>query len=406
MHPGGKEVKLAKVAKHLTRATGATSAISKVELEKAADSSGIGFAFGGVNPGTLHARGKIFETHQVSYSIGRVGTYLLHVRLRQASASLPGSPFRLVVEPNVAHAAASRLLMPPSGRIEGLVGKSKESGCGATVVTYDIMGNRSITGGAVVTSAITDKLNGTHQKLDCEVTDNGDGTYALHWSSDASGTYDVTVKIADDHVLGSPVSIRLTSVTPMLAKTLISGACIEQRSVVAGLPSRFELTFADMYDNPAVPGPRFKFGLALVQGRSFKDIESHPFAMKCIDELSCTYEVVFTAKKEGAFDLHVWADDLASTTKNEKVERVALAGSPFPCVVTAGAASPGTSFVDGWCARAALGRHCLRLYCTCPPLYRICPPPPIPKHGCVVPCAGAGRAPEHLPPWCAVRASA
>ena len=34
-----------------------------------------GFAFGGVFPGTLHAKGKLFGQHRVSYSIGRAGAY-------------------------------------------------------------------------------------------------------------------------------------------------------------------------------------------------------------------------------------------------------------------------------------------------------------------------------------------
>ena len=56
-----------------------------------------GFAFGGVHPGTLHAHGKLFEAHKVSYSIAIAGEYLLHVRLHQQAVSLPGSPFNLKV---------------------------------------------------------------------------------------------------------------------------------------------------------------------------------------------------------------------------------------------------------------------------------------------------------------------
>ena len=47
------------------------------------DPKRIGFAFGGVNPGRLHARGQLVETHTVNYSIGMSGTYLLYVSLRQ-----------------------------------------------------------------------------------------------------------------------------------------------------------------------------------------------------------------------------------------------------------------------------------------------------------------------------------
>ena len=62
---------------------GTKAASHGVSLELASDPTGIGFAFGGVYPGTLHSRGHLHESHNVSYSIGLVGEYLLHVRLRQ-----------------------------------------------------------------------------------------------------------------------------------------------------------------------------------------------------------------------------------------------------------------------------------------------------------------------------------
>ena len=56
-----------------------------------------GFAFGGVDPGTLHAHGKLVKVHSVHYSIGLAGAYKLHVALRQQMAKLPGSPFRCAI---------------------------------------------------------------------------------------------------------------------------------------------------------------------------------------------------------------------------------------------------------------------------------------------------------------------
>ena len=46
-----------------------------------------------VYPGTLHAKGELVKTHTVHYSIGAAGKYLMHIGLRQKSATLPGSPF-------------------------------------------------------------------------------------------------------------------------------------------------------------------------------------------------------------------------------------------------------------------------------------------------------------------------
>ena len=46
-------------------------------------SRGIAFAYGGIYPGTLHAKGELIKTHTVHYSIGSAGRYMLHVGLRQ-----------------------------------------------------------------------------------------------------------------------------------------------------------------------------------------------------------------------------------------------------------------------------------------------------------------------------------
>ena len=67
----------------------------------------VGFAFGGVHPGKLHAHGRVVDAHKVYYSIGMVGRYELHVGLRGQSIPLPGSPFQLQVRPGPASAGSS-----------------------------------------------------------------------------------------------------------------------------------------------------------------------------------------------------------------------------------------------------------------------------------------------------------
>jgi hypothetical protein len=63
------------------------------------DRSGIGFAFGGMHPGTLHAAGRLVKMHTIRYTIGRAGKYKLHVGLRNQAVALPGSPFSLTETP-------------------------------------------------------------------------------------------------------------------------------------------------------------------------------------------------------------------------------------------------------------------------------------------------------------------
>lgn len=70
---------------------------SAYQLELQADPSGIGCAYGGVDPGKVGARGHPVEQHKVHFSIAKAGTYSLHVALRAQSVPLPGSPFQLRV---------------------------------------------------------------------------------------------------------------------------------------------------------------------------------------------------------------------------------------------------------------------------------------------------------------------
>ena len=58
--------------------------------ELKADPAGIGFAYGGVEPGRLHARGQLIETHKVFYSIAVCGEYRLHVGLRHRAIRSQG----------------------------------------------------------------------------------------------------------------------------------------------------------------------------------------------------------------------------------------------------------------------------------------------------------------------------
>ena len=104
-----------------------------------ADPGGIGFAYGGVYPGKLHAKGQLVEQHEVRFSVGIAGSYLLYVSLRpphtpwpvggaasnggeptkmsprgmplQGDWQLPGSPFLLRVAPGRAYPLSTQL--PP-----------------------------------------------------------------------------------------------------------------------------------------------------------------------------------------------------------------------------------------------------------------------------------------------------
>jgi len=320
----------------------AAAAAPNVSLEIKADPSGIGFAYGGLYPGTLYAKGKHIEKHKVSYSIGKVGTYLLHVRLRQQAISIPGSPFLLHVEPNIATALSTKL---PVGVIQGKVGKDASSGCGVIIKTFDLMGNACIKGGANVTGNPVDKTVLEDKNFVVTVTDQGDGSYRLHWSTHKSGTYVVAIKIANEHIVGSPTTVKFSSIAPLKEKTVVKGSGLT--SGTAGQPSLFRVKFFDMYDNQAIPGPGDKIGLALVQSKSYKDVDqSLKYMMAPVDpEKPWEQEVSFTPSEQGSFSLHIWTE---FTTAQGAQERSPVQGSPYTCTVAAGLASSEVSFVDGW----------------------------------------------------------
>ena len=153
--------------------------------------------------------------------------------------------------------------------------------------------------------------------------------------------------MAQEHIVGSPTTIRLGSNQPQLSRTEIFGDGLQ--SGMAGKPSSFHLKFFDMYNNRTVPGPDLQLGLALLQGKTYKDVsESHEYVMAPVNGASDTneYVVTFTPSVEGTFSLHVWAEMEAS--HGGARERSPLPGSPFQCVVVSGAAHPEASYVDGW----------------------------------------------------------
>lgn len=60
----------------------------------------------------------------------------------------------------------------------------------------------------------------------------------------------------------------------------------------------------------ASPGPGHVLGIALLQGKTYKDVQGTglEYTMIPVDEEKCEHEISFTPAVEGSFSLHVWAD--------------------------------------------------------------------------------------------------
>ena len=359
----GKQLKLAARRQDPSKvfSDASTDAAVAYDHELKADRKGVGFAYGGVSPGTLHAKGQLVRVHTVHYSLGLAGQYRLHVGLRQQSIPLPGSPFHLTVVPGDAYASSSKL-PKESLPLRGVVG---EQWRGMVMFAADKIGNRCVNGGANV------QIHVDHEGVEAICTDNGDGSYGFKWRSERSGTYQVAVTINSIPVIGSPTTLT------MLAANLDVGNCeatgVGLEKAVAGKPASLCVSCKDRFANLATPATTLKFGISIAQeitaqeakekrkkgqdleeqkrGRSRNEdrdeearerkrrnamdaLSSHPFEGMWVDG---EYEISYLAQKAGDHQLHIWADPEGNG------ERIAMPGSPFSLHVVENSPSPASS---------------------------------------------------------------
>jgi len=346
--------------------------VMSFDHEVKADRKGVGFAYGGVSPGTLHARGQLVRVHTVHYSIGLAGRYRLHVGLRQQSVALPGSPFDLEIVPGNAYAPSTKL---PKDRLplRGVVGDEWR---GMVFFAADKIGNQCVKGGAKV------KVSVDNSAVESTCNDNGDGSYSFQWRSQRSGTYSVSVLIDGVPVVGSPTMLTMLAANLDVGNCAISGSGLSD--AVAGDAAVARISCKDKYSNLATPSQSLKFGISLQQAEwsvdarekrkikvaqsdddvpapaprarrggarhDDKDEEARdrkkrltvenypamPFEGAWVDG---EYEIRYMAQKAGDHQLHVWAD-----TEGKGVREL-LPGSPFTIHVVEANASPASSSI-------------------------------------------------------------
>lgn len=318
------------------------------------DPTGVAFAFGGVEPGNLHAGGKLVRVHQVHYSIGRAGVYRLHVGLRQQSCMLADSPFELHVRSGAAHFAATHLCAEDLP-LRGVVGKVSK---GIRMITHDRMSNRCLVGGAPVRVACSS------DKVSTNVIDKGDGTYLISWHSDASGKYMLHVTIEGQDVRGSPAPLTMFASSPQVSKFQVTGRGLDL--AIAGKPAVFRVECQDDFGNLCDLSQldSMKYGVAIVpiggddaankkKSKSDKDAvvstsksssrlpsdpkESMPFEGKWVEGF---YVIQYVAQKAGNYSLHAWCTPSGA-------ERERLPGSPFNLTVKEGQAHASGCFIKG-----------------------------------------------------------
>ena len=180
-------------------------------LEVTSDPDRIGLAVGDLHPGTVHAHGQLFESHQLPFSIGRAGKYALHVSLRQTGRELNGSSLQVYILPGRAAARTTRLVPSPhtTGPSQPVpfppccVAGAPAALMPLEIVAHDSCGNRCLLGGAALHAYSADAAF-----VSCGVVDRGDGSYGLTWEAAAqqpAGLYTLHVSIDGVEMRFSPM---------------------------------------------------------------------------------------------------------------------------------------------------------------------------------------------------------
>ena len=210
-----------------------------------------GFAYGGLFPGTIHAHGKLVESHQVSFAVGRAGCYYLHVALRSSGLPLPGSPFELKVFPGHAHALSTRL---PTDALplRTVVGET-----GSLILhAADRVGNLCAAGGDPLGA-----VEPTHH-VECTTKDLADGRYQISWNAKVSGSYHLHITVGGSLIYGSPVDLTMLPANPDVGMCACTGTGLQR--ALAGRFAYLRVKSRDRYSNPTLPGLSMKFGLCAI----------------------------------------------------------------------------------------------------------------------------------------------
>eukprot|EP00698_Gefionella_okellyi_P019273 TRINITY_DN5888_c0_g1_i1.p1 TRINITY_DN5888_c0_g1~~TRINITY_DN5888_c0_g1_i1.p1 ORF type:complete len:5059 (-),score=1335.09 TRINITY_DN5888_c0_g1_i1:98-15274(-) len=134
-------------------------------------------------------------SYRIDYTATQAGTYDLHVRVN--GDAIAGSPFNLVVRPDVANASNSFATIPCP--LQLVAGHS----LAFAVHAIDSFGNAVATGNAKLEVFLTD---GT-EKIACEWNDNHNGLYDATLLSNKAGDFAAHVLMDGQHVRSSPFAL-------------------------------------------------------------------------------------------------------------------------------------------------------------------------------------------------------
>lgn len=282
----------------------------------------MGFAYGGVFPGTIHAHGQLVKQHSVSFSVGRAGTYFLHVGLRSTSLPLPGSPFQLTVWPGRAHALSTRI-PTASLPLRTTVGETGK----LVVHAADRMGNLCHKGGDPL------KALESSGRVTCSTIDLGDGRYEFSWHAEIAGTYLLQLAIAGSNIYGSPSELTMLPAAPSVPRCEVAGTGLHR--ALAGRYAHLRITSKDRFSNVTLPGQSMSFGMCIIPavlGVEGKTSGTPASSSEGTSKPLYTDEQIYGVTKAAAMER---ARKIEEEKKQAQLEKMREVEKPSPEVTTA-----------------------------------------------------------------------
>jgi hypothetical protein len=173
-------------------------------------------------------------SYSCTYNVAKPGTYELNVLCE--AQHIKDSPFHPVVEPSEA-AASTSTANPPNPQVAG-------EPVEFTITSRDINGNDKPDGG--------EEFSATLGSVEADVKDNGDGTYAVSYTPEKAGDFELKVLLKTDNIKDSPFAITVKPANPDASKTTAEGAGIASADTDA--PATFKVVTRDRFGNECIEG--------------------------------------------------------------------------------------------------------------------------------------------------------
>ena len=257
--------------------------------------------------------------YRVNYTVVVSGSYLLYIRI--AGINIASSPFTVTVAPGATAPAQSQLIGLPSTCTSGVT-------CTFYVEAKDALGNnRSTTASSDTVYVSWLNLNTSLSYLGL-VSSPSNGLYYCYFTPTVTGAYNLTVYLNSVLMTGTNPPLLVNVVYGALSSPASTSSISGVISATAGIATSFTVTSRDAFGNViSAAGATYTYVIT-------NSVSGATTASGSLGSAgSGTYSTSFTLNTVGTYTLAVTSNG------------VAVSGSPYTVVVSAGALSGATSYV-------------------------------------------------------------